>query len=42
MTNQPETDLGSVLEAILFAAERPLSLIELSEVIQVEVIWVIV
>jgi chromosome segregation and condensation protein ScpB len=34
MTNQPETDLGSVLEAILFAAERPLSLIELSEVIR--------
>ena len=34
MTNQPETDLGSVLEAIHFAAERPLSLIELSEVIR--------
>ena len=34
MTNQTETDLSSVLEAILFAAERPLSLIELSEVIR--------
>lgn len=33
-TNQNETDLSSVLEAILFAAERPLSLLELSEVIR--------
>ena len=33
-TNQTETDLSAALEAILFAAERPLSLLELSEVIR--------